>query len=125
MTKRIEISFQANGNGILTCDLGSFKCIGNVGRDYPTDLTIEGVLNVDKFPIKHSDEFNVDMPNALLIWGQKGIYIHGWPGVATVESYGHDTAGCVHLSTDGEKSDSMKVYDWVDGRTRILISYPW
>lgn len=125
MTKRIDISFQANGNGTLKGDVGSFKCVGNVGRKYPTDLTIEGILDVDKFPLRHSNEFNVDMPNALLIWGQKGIFIHGWPGEATVEALGDDTAGCIHLSTDGASSDSKKVYDWVDGRTRILISYPW
>lgn len=125
MTKRLDISFQANGNGTLTCLAGTFKCVGNVGRKYPTDLTIQALLNVDKFLVKHSSEFDVDMPNALLIWGQKGIYIHGWPGEATVEGLGSDTKGCIHLSTDGPNSDSKKVYDWVDGPTRIVISYPW
>lgn len=125
MPKRIDISFQANGNGTLQCAAGNFKCVGNVGRKYPTDLTIQGQLNVDKFPLKHSNEFDVDMPNALLIWGQVGIFIHGWPGEATVQALGSDTRGCIHLSTDGANSDSRRLYDWVDQPTRILISYPW
>jgi lipoprotein-anchoring transpeptidase ErfK/SrfK len=135
MTKRIKISFyndKAEGN--LTCvGLGrTFQCLGKSGERYPTDLTV----NPDKKGVKkhphYSGEFSCP-PNdnslgqcrldyAILIWGQRGIYIHAWHGMATYAGNGNkDTEGCIHLS----KRDAKIVYDWVDTRTRVTISYPW
>ncbi len=124
--KVIKIGFQKNGDGTLQCVGGSnFKCLGQVGRKYPNDLTVQGKEGVDKWPTKYSNEFRVEMPWAVLIWGQVGIYIHGWPGEATVAAYGGDSNGCIHLRSDDTRDDAKSVYQWVDGSTRIVIDYPW
>lgn len=123
-TKRIHIRFQANGDGDLQCvGLGTFECLGRANADcrYPVDLTVRGEIGVDKFLSKYSNEFQVTMPYAILIWGQRGIYIHEWPGRARRAQYGSDTNGCIHLSP----ADAPTVYNWIDGRTRITIEYPW
>jgi lipoprotein-anchoring transpeptidase ErfK/SrfK len=61
------------------------------------------------------------MNYSILIWGQRGIYIHEWPGRATYAGNGGPTAGCIHV----EVGDAKRIYDWVDSKTRIVISYPW
>ncbi|WP_407674736.1 L,D-transpeptidase [Paraliomyxa miuraensis] len=61
------------------------------------------------------------MPYAILIWGQRGVYIHAWPGRPTISGNGGPTAGCIHVS----ESDAPAIYGYVDARTRITISYPW
>jgi MAC/Perforin domain len=41
MTKRIDITFDSNGEGKLKCyDFGEFRCLGNPDLEYPKDLTI-------------------------------------------------------------------------------------
>lgn len=125
-TKRIKIKFEANGDGTLECVGGStFKCLGKKDLNYPVDLTVQSVVGTDKFENKFSNEFQVNMPWAVLIWGQRGIYIHGWEGEATVASYGGDTNGCIHLQSDNPANDAKAVYNWIDGRTRITIEYAW
>ena len=52
---------------------------------------------------------------AILVDGDRGMYIH----LGAVDGSG--SAGCIHLAGD----DAETVYDWVDGRTRIEISYKW
>jgi lipoprotein-anchoring transpeptidase ErfK/SrfK len=119
MSQRISITFKANGEGSMDCTgLGTFQCLGKPGVKYPADLTITAA---DKKGTHHSQEFNVDMPHAILIMGDRGIYIHEWPGPATIAGNGGPSAGCIHLSP----TDAPKVYTWVTGRTRITISYPW
>ena len=123
-TKRINIRFAANGDGDLECvGFNTFECLGRANADcrYPADLTVTGEIGVDKFLTKFSNEFQVEMPHAILIWGQRGIYIHEWPGSARRAVYGDVTAGCIHLNP----SDALAVYDWIDGRTRITTEYPW
>jgi hypothetical protein len=123
-TKRIKIRFAANGDGDLECvGFSTFECLGRSNADcrYPVDLTVRGEIGVDKFLTKFSNEFQVDMPHAILIWGQRGIYIHEWPGRARRAVYGQMTAGCIHLSP----SDALSVYDWINGPTRVTIEYPW
>lgn len=130
-TKRIKITFKANGDGLLECKGGgTFKCLGQVGRQYPKDLTIKGEEGVDKWKEKRSDEATtatdvIMMPWAILIWGQKGIYIHGWPGEASVAGYDGGPAGCIHVQSDNATNDAKTLYDWVDGRTRVEFEYPW
>lgn len=117
MAQRISIQFGANGEGTMTCQgLGTFPCLGQAGRAYPNDLTI----NVsDKERVHRSAEFGVDMPFALRIWGQRGIYIHEFP--CSLRTNNGPSAGCIHLCA----GDAEKVYEWVVGRTRVTIEYPW
>lgn len=114
-TQRIDIQFQANGNGTLTCSAGTFPCLGRPGLRYPTDITI---TTSDKQGTHYSNEFHVWMPYSILIWGQRGIYIHEWP---FCQASGGASAGCVHLCP----RHAATVYNWIVGRTRITISYPW
>lgn len=118
-TLRAKISFQLNGEGTLKYANNNVSCLGKPGLKYPTDLTVQGVIGVDKFKEKYSNEFNVIMPWAVLIWGQRGIYIHEMPD--NLEENGGPTAGCIHLSEENAKS----FYNWLSGRTRITIDYQW
>lgn len=119
-TKRISISFRANGEGTMECSgLGSFPCLGKPGLGYTRDLTVRGIVEEDKFDRKFSQEFQVWMSWAILIMGQRGIYIHEGPD--TLSDNGGATAGCIHLGM----GNAERVYRWVDGRTRITIEYPW
>ncbi|MET1257014.1 L,D-transpeptidase family protein [Aliikangiella maris] len=114
-------------------NIGAFRCLGKKGVRYPKDLTINPALpNVKRHPY-FSQEYVCDYPGigqigvpcrmnySILIWGQRGIYIHEWPGRATYVGNGGSTAGCIHV----EVGDAKKIYDWVDSKTRIVISYPW
>lgn len=117
MTKRISISFGQSGEGEMACEgLGSFACLGQAGRPYPKDLT---VAPSDKSAEHWSDDFSALMKWCILIWGQKGIYIHEGPD--NIKDNGGPSGGCIHLGSGNAK----KVYDWLDERTRILIDYPW
>jgi hypothetical protein len=117
MTKRIEIAFRSNGEGTLTCaGMGSYPCLGQPGRMYPIDLT---VTTADKFEEHYSEEFQVLMKWCILIWGQKGIYIHEGPD--NLHDNDGPSAGCIHLGV----GNARRVFDWLDERTRITISYPW
>lgn len=117
MTKRVSIHFDSTGQGHMSCNgLGVFPCLGQPGRQYPVDLT---VTPADKSPEHWSDEFQELLKWCILIWGQKGIYIHEGPD--TLAENGGPSAGCIHLGSGNAKS----VFDWVDERTRITISYPW
>lgn len=117
MSQRIEITFGANGEGTMNCHgLGNFRCLGQPGRGYPRDLMVQAT---DKHGTHHSAEFGVDMPFSILIWGQRGIYIHEFP--CTLATNGGPSAGCIHLCP----GDAAKVYNWVAGPTRITIQYSW
>jgi len=121
MTQLISIVFQKNGEGTLNAHglSSGFHCLGKPDVKYPRDLTIKGEEGVDKFPMWYSREFGgAQMPWAILIWGQRGIFIHQGP--ATV-SNGDRSQGCIRLPGSSAKT----VYDWITGRTRITISYPW
>lgn len=117
MTQRIEIAFGANGEGKMKCTgLGTFDCLGQPGRGYPKDLTVS---TADKYGTHYSEEFHVDMPYSILIWGQKGIYIHEFP--CTIATNDGPSAGCIHLCP----VYAAQVYNWITGPTRITIEYPW
>jgi aquaporin Z len=115
-TKRIEISFDASGDGVISCKgLGDFDCQGLNGVTYPQDITVQ---TTDK-EIKHwSTEFQVWMPFAIRIWPQRGIYIHEWGFCRVAQG---QSAGCIHVCP----GNAEKIYNWVDGPTRITIKYPW
>ncbi len=116
--KRVTIDLKANGEGTLAYAGQSCPCLGKPGVQYTKDLTVRGVEGVDKFPVKYSTEWDADMPWAVLIMGNRGIYIHeGW---ATLAQNGGPTKGCIHL----DPAHAKGFYDWVDGPTRVLISYP-
>lgn len=124
--KTIRITYRDDGTGTLTCvgraGQSEFPCGAQAGRKYPKDVTLqakEGVqgqcADCDKFRLWRSAEFNnAEMPWAIKIWGQVGIFIHEWPTLA-------GSSGCVHLLP----GDAQAVYEWVDGRTRVLTTYPW
>ncbi|MCP4748771.1 MAG: L,D-transpeptidase [Desulfobacteraceae bacterium] len=134
LTNRIHIEFNTLGEGQLECKgYGSFRCLGKRGLKYPRDLTINPAIpNVKKHPY-FSQEYICDYPTSgqigvpcrmnysILIWGQRGIFIHEWPTTATYAGNGGSTAGCIHL----EIGDAKNVYDWVDTPTRITMDYPW
>ena len=68
----------------------------------------------DKKGTHRSGKFHVNMPHAISIWGQRGVYLHEWgrlPG----------SAGCIHLLP----GDAKQVYDFVSEKTRIVIQYEW
>jgi hypothetical protein len=115
-TKRIQISLNSEGRGKLEClGLGEFDCLGKKDAPYKTDVTVTGNIGVDKFPIRRSVEFNVDLNWVIIMDGNRGFWIH--EGDVSRRS----SAGCVNLVSE----DAKKVYDWVDGRTRITITAPW
>ncbi|MEY9404569.1 L,D-transpeptidase [Bradyrhizobium japonicum] len=118
-TLQVQIKFGSNAEGTLTYGSNSVKCLGQSTRQYPADLTVEGVEGVDKYKLWHSTEFDADMPWAVKIWGQKGIFIHEGPN--NLNDNGGESAGCIHLAPP----DAENFYNWVTGRTRIQISYPW
>lgn len=121
VTGRIKIDFSANGEGTLECvGLGTFNILGQPGRKYPKDIVVDPTIDATEKEQNHkSVEFGVDMPWAIRIWGQKGIYIHEMPD--NLSANGGPSAGCVHVGPTNAK----KVYDYVIGRTRITIKYPW
>jgi L,D-transpeptidase catalytic domain len=115
-TKRIQISLNSEGRGQLECvGFGVFNCLGKKDAPYKTDVTVTGTVDVDKFPIRLSVEFNVDLNWVIVMDGNRGFWIH--EGDISRRS----SAGCVNLVSE----DAKKVYDWVDGRTRITITAPW
>lgn len=118
-TKNVSISFEPNGEGTLSFGRRTVACLGSPQVSYVKDLTVKGEMDVDKFRTKFSNEYQVDMDFAILIIGQRGIYIHEGPD--TIAENGGVSAGCIHLGPGNAKA----FWDWVDGPTRIQISYPW
>lgn len=132
MAKRIHITFNKLGEGELDCrSFRKFKCLGKKGLMYPSDLTIDpgkkGVKTNPYFSKEYVCDYGgpVELPcrmnYSILIWGQRGIFIHEWPGPATYQGNGGETGGCIHL----EVGSAKVVYDWVDEKTRITMDYPW
>ncbi|NCS29232.1 MAG: L,D-transpeptidase [Microcystis aeruginosa F13-15] len=117
VTGKINIIFKSNGEGTIECvGLGTFPILGRPGIKYPRDIT---VTEADKKGTYHSKKYNVDMPFAILIWGQEGIYIHQFPD--NLQENGGPSAGCIHVS----RRNAPKVYEYVAARTAIKIKYPW
>ena len=131
MTKRIHIKFNKLGEGQMECrGYKIFKCLGKRGLEYPKDLMVfpskKGVKVNPYFSKEYvCPENGIELPcrmnYSLLIWGQKGVYIHEWPNPATFIGNGGETGGCIHL----EIGDAKRVYDWVDQNTRVTMDYPW
>jgi hypothetical protein len=115
-TLRAKITFGANAEGTLEYNGLTRPCLGKSALPYPTDLTVNVT---DKYRRRYSSEFQVWMDFAVLIWGQRGIFIHEGP--ATLGSNGGETAGCIHLAAP----HAEEFFNWITGRTRIEISYPW
>lgn len=131
-TKRMNIHFNDLGEGTLECvGYQTFRCLGQKGLKYPPETTI----NPAKPGIKQNPHYSRTygcppynnnlgqciMPYSILIWGQKGVYIHEWPNPATYAGNGGPTHGCIHL----DRGNAHLVYAWVDRPTRLLIDYPW
>ncbi len=117
-TQQIIIAFRKNGECTLTAvGLGQFGCLGQSGVLYPKELYVSATA---KERNHYSREFKVDMPFAIRIWGQKGIYIH--EGRASLKtSGGQPSHGCIRLATP----NAEKVYNWLQGRTKVTFTYPW
>lgn len=116
LTLNANIAFFGSGEGTISFNGKNYPCLGNPTVKYPTDLT---VTTGDKYPKKYSNEYQVWMEFAILIWGQRGIYIH--LGADTIASNGDVSAGCIHVG-DGH---IQEFYNWITGNTRIQIRYPW
>ncbi|MDC0668630.1 L,D-transpeptidase [Nannocystis radixulma] len=117
MAKKIHIQFTTSGEGTLTAvGLGTFRCLGRPGFRYNEEVT---VTTKDKFRIKKSEQYQVDMPWAILVHWKRGAFIHEMP--ATLETNGGPTAGCIHL----DHGDAEKVWNFVSGPTRITTMMPW
>lgn len=118
---RIKIKLRYNGEGELECvGLGSFKVLGQSGRRYPKDLTIDPTNDPSvKKRLHRSSEFNVNMPFAIRIWGQVGIFIHEFPD--NLRDNGGPSAGCIHVG----RINAERVFNYIVTRTRITIDYPW
>lgn len=117
MSRMITINFEASGEGVLVAKkMGDFRCLGRPTFPYKPEVTVNPA---GKFRVKRSDEFGVDMPWAILIHWERGVYIHEMP--ATLATNGGPTAGCIHL----DKGDAEKVWRYVSGSTRVLIRRPW
>ena len=117
--KSATVDFDANGEGVLSFASQSLPCLGLPGLPYARDLTVKGVVGTDKFRKKYSNEFGVWMEWAVLIMGNRGIYIH--EGADSLATNGGPSAGCIHLAPGNAEA----FYAWVDQPVRILISYPW
>lgn len=115
-TQQLKISFISNGQGTISFDGKSYPCLGQKGRNYPTDCTI---YPKDKKLRHWSNEFDVWLDFAILFWGQKGIYLHY--GADNLKDNGGDSAGCVHV----EKPQIEELYNWIQDRTRLVIEHPW
>lgn len=115
-TLTVKIDFTASGEGIISFKGKSFPCLGNNTIKYPKDLTIQVS---DKYLRKYSKEYDVWMDYAILIWGQRGIYVHY--GSDTVVNNGGVSAGCIHV----EKNQIVELFNWIAESTRFQISYPW
>jgi lipoprotein-anchoring transpeptidase ErfK/SrfK len=130
--KIIRVNFRANGEGLLECkNYLTTRCLGQPGLNYPTDSTIDPSFPGTKQNPHYSETYSC-APNdnsqgqcimnfSILIWGKQGVYIHEWPNPATLAGNGGPTHGCIHL----DPGKAVLVYNWVDGPTRLLISYPW
>ncbi|NZD53599.1 L,D-transpeptidase [Rhizobium leguminosarum] len=112
--KRAKIRLEATGKGTLSYAGKSVPCLGKANFPYAKDLTVQGSIDVDKFKEKYSNEWSAWMYWAVLIMGDRGVYIHEGAVEGT-------SAGCIHLAAPTAK----EFYDWVDGPTRIEISYAW
>lgn len=115
-TSRVQIAFRANGEGTLSYNGLSRPCLGKSNLAYPRDVTIG---TGDKYLRRFSNEYQVWMNYAVLLWGQRGIFIH--QGAATIAANGGESAGCIHLAAP----HAQEFYNWIAGRTRIEVSYPW
>jgi hypothetical protein len=115
-TLRVQIAFGANGEGTLSYNGLSRPCLGKANLEYPRDVTIG---TADKYERRYSTEFSGWMYFAVLLWGQRGIFIH--QGAATLASNNGETAGCIHLADP----HAREFFTWITGRTRIEVSYPW
>jgi hypothetical protein len=143
-TKRIDIVFNNMlGEGTLTCKglltLSSgnktdrvFRCLGQAHCHYPREMMVDPSQPLVKQNPHYSNAYTCPPNNnragqcvmryAILIWGQQGVYIHEWPGIATYAGNGNQgTHGCIHLA----QGDAAQVYNWVDTKTYITIKRPW
>lgn len=129
--KRIHIKFNNLGEGKMDCQgYREFNCLGRKGLKYPTDMTIDpankGVKVNPYFSQQYECNYNgamlpCRMNYSILLWGQRGIFIHEWPNPATFNGNGGPTGGCIHL----EIGDAKRVYNWVNQKTRVTLDYPW
>lgn len=130
--KRIRISFNSLGEGMMECvGFRTVRCLGMKGLKYPLDLTINPAIRGTKENPHYSRTYSCPpndnaagqciMPYSILIWGQEGVFIHEWPTPATYAGNGGPTHGCIHL----DPGNAQAVYNWVDQKTRVTMTYPW
>ena len=86
------------------------------GFPYAADSTIG---TADKDHNHWSKEFECKLPYAIKLDGTSGVYIH--EDVTSGDLSHGNTHGCINLEAD----DAKWLYNWVQGRTRVLIRRPW
>lgn len=118
----IDFSKATVGNclGVLTFNGVSAPCLGKYGFPYPADNTI-GVKckGQGHNGSVHSKEFNCDLPWAVLLIGQRGVYLH--EDVTSGDLSHGNTHGCINLLA----ADAQSVYKAITGNVRVLTKTSW
>ena len=96
------------GIGTLKYCKKTYDCGVDPDYNYPEDSTLDG----RKEKKHHSNEYDVDMPWAVLWDGTDGIYFHEADSLS-------GSAGCIHLL----EGDAEDFYNSVQGRPRILFKW--
>ena len=109
-----RVSLTADGTGTLSYAGKVVPCLGKAGFNYKKDITNSGKEGSEKFKEKYSNEWQAWMYWAVLIDGERGVYIHEGATSGT-------SAGCIHVAAPNAED----FYNWVNQPTRITISFPW
>jgi lipoprotein-anchoring transpeptidase ErfK/SrfK len=106
--------------GVLHFNGNSYPCLGKFGFPYPADITI-GVKDKGTGPngSVFSTEFQCHLPWAVLLIGQRGVYLHEDVSGGDLSRSG--TAGCINLL----RADAIAVYAGITTKVRVLIKTPW
>lgn len=119
-TARMDITFPDKDSAYGTLKIGqsTYKCLGKLGYKYPKDCTVS---TGDKENPHFSSEFQCNMPYSIRVDGTRGIYIHEDITSSSGNLSHGNTHGCINLA----RGDAKQVYDWLQQKTRIVISYKW
>lgn len=111
-----------NCRGTLAFGALTVACLGMWGFPYPADFTIRpsdrGTAGNGRSA--WSSEFSCWLPDAVLLVGQRGVYLHADITSARGDLSHGNTHGCINL----RKGDAVRVYDAITGPVRVLVKTP-